>query len=387
LPVKLLIVGGESDDPDPIKTPEIGRLQDVAKKENVLNDVIFIGRKGRDQLRFYYNAADVFVSTPWYEPFGITPLEAMACRTPVIGSNVGGIKFTVINGKTGFLIPPKDPQALSEKLEKILTDNKKSAILSENAMKRVNDFFTWTTITDALHRVYEKVLYSQTSPLEEYEILIDTVNENFDSFLSTIKSSQQKLNLSVARASRVIASVFLKGGSMYICGNGGSAADAQHFAAELVGHFKINDRAPLPALSLTNDISVFTALGNDFSFDDIFARQIDAYGKKGDVLVAISTSGNSRNILNALQCANKKNMICIALTGKNGGKMIEHCDVSIIVPSDNTQRIQEIHTHLIHSLSELIELQVSEPKGTSLHPLIGLKNGRASHILKNNDEK
>ncbi|MFN3403070.1 MAG: glycosyltransferase [Cytophagaceae bacterium] len=112
LPVKLLIVGGESEIPDPSLTPEIGRLQKIAEEENISDRVIFTGRKKREELKHYYNAADIFISTPWYEPFGITPLEAMACGTPVIGSNVGGIKYSVEHGRTGFLVPPDDPEIL-----------------------------------------------------------------------------------------------------------------------------------------------------------------------------------------------------------------------------------------------------------------------------------
>src|SRR5690606_30079447 len=119
---QLIIVGGESEDPDPDLTPEIGRLCEIAEAEGVADLVHFIGRRGRELLKHYYGACDVFVTTPWYEPFGITPLEAMACGTPVVGSNVGGIKHTVVDGKTGFLVPPKDPAALAERLERLLLD-------------------------------------------------------------------------------------------------------------------------------------------------------------------------------------------------------------------------------------------------------------------------
>jgi glycosyltransferase involved in cell wall biosynthesis len=111
-PTRLLIVGGESEVPDPELTSEIGRLQAIAQELGVADQIIFVGRKGRDVLKYYYSAADVFVTTPWYEPFGITPLEAMACGTPVVGANVGGIKFTVRDRETGYLVPPNDPETL-----------------------------------------------------------------------------------------------------------------------------------------------------------------------------------------------------------------------------------------------------------------------------------
>jgi D-inositol-3-phosphate glycosyltransferase len=157
LPVKLVIVGGESDDPDPEKTPEIGRLQHVAAEEGVSDNVIFAGRAGRDMLKHYYNAADVFVTTPWYEPFGITPLESMACGTPVIGSNVGGIKYSVAHGKTGFLVPPNDPGILGERILQVLTDEKLAKQLSRTAIKHVNASFTWKTVTRQIASIYDAI--------------------------------------------------------------------------------------------------------------------------------------------------------------------------------------------------------------------------------------
>ncbi len=117
---RLLVVGGESETPDPHLTPEISRLQTIAQELGVAPRVSFVGRRGRDVLKYYYSAADVFVTTPWYEPFGITPIEAMACGTPVIGSNVGGIKFTVKDGETGYLVPPNEPELLAERLLHLL---------------------------------------------------------------------------------------------------------------------------------------------------------------------------------------------------------------------------------------------------------------------------
>lgn len=157
LPVKLMIVGGDSDEPDPVKTPEIGRLQQIAEEEGVSDKVIFAGRAGRDVLKNYYNAADLFITTPWYEPFGITPLESMACGTPVIGSNVGGIKFSVAHGKTGFLVPPNDPEILGERMFQVLTDEKLAKQLSRNAIRHVNASFTWKTVTKQIASIYDSV--------------------------------------------------------------------------------------------------------------------------------------------------------------------------------------------------------------------------------------
>lgn len=154
----LLVVGGESDLPDPQLTPEIGRLQQIAIEQNVYDMVTFTGRKTRSILKYYYAAADVFISTPWYEPFGITPLEAMACGTPVIGSNVGGIKYSVVDEHTGFLVPPRDPDMLADKICELLNNPTLHATLCKNAIKHVRHAFTWHTVASSIHQVYTKVL-------------------------------------------------------------------------------------------------------------------------------------------------------------------------------------------------------------------------------------
>lgn len=166
VPVRLLIVGGETDTPDPEFNPEIKRLQQVAKEAGVLSQVTFTGRKQRNVLRFYYAAADIFISTPWYEPFGITPLEAMASGTVVIGSNVGGIKYTVVDGQTGFLVPPKDPAALAARIKLLLSSDRLLDHMRKNALKRVNNLFTWEQVAFSCHGLYREI----TGEPEVYEI-------------------------------------------------------------------------------------------------------------------------------------------------------------------------------------------------------------------------
>lgn len=163
--VKLLIVGGESDEPDPKQTPEIGRLQQIATSLGVHNQVIFVGRKARSLLKYYYAAADIFISTPWYEPFGITPLEAMACGIPVIGSNVGGIKYSVADNKTGFLVPPHEPELLAEKINHLLSDARLYESMCRNAIKHVKNYFTWSKVATAVHQVYAGILTEKQKPV------------------------------------------------------------------------------------------------------------------------------------------------------------------------------------------------------------------------------
>lgn len=151
-----------------------------------------------------------------------------------------------------------------------------------------------------------------------------------------------------------LAEVFKKEGKLLIFGNGGSAADAQHLAGELINRFK-KERKPLPAIALTTDTSVITAISNDYDFSLIFVKQIEALGKKGDVALGISTSGKSPNVLKALHVAKEKGLYTVGLSGGDGGKMKDVCDLLILVPSKETPRIQEGHLLFLHILCELIE--------------------------------
>jgi D-sedoheptulose 7-phosphate isomerase len=148
--------------------------------------------------------------------------------------------------------------------------------------------------------------------------------------------------------------IYQKGGKILLAGNGGSAADAQHIAGELVSRFYF-DRPGLPALALTTDTSILTAIGNDYGYENLFSRQIEAYGEKGDLFIGISTSGNSKNIIRALDACRKKRIITVGLTGKSGGGIASLCDYCIQVPSTETPRIQETHILIGHIICAVIE--------------------------------
>jgi glycosyltransferase involved in cell wall biosynthesis len=160
-PIRFLIVGGESADPDPDTTPEIGALQALAQEQGVAEYLTFTGHRQSKELCHYYSAGDVAVTTPWYEPFGLTPLEAMACGRPVIGSAVGGIKFTVLDRETGFLVPPKDPHALADSLYRIISNDELRHKMGRNARRRVEEQFTWPTVARRTAALYEELLDNQ----------------------------------------------------------------------------------------------------------------------------------------------------------------------------------------------------------------------------------
>lgn len=502
---RLLVVGGESDKPNPAITPEIGRLQSIAKEEGVSDRVEFVGRRGRHEIKHYYNAADVFVSTPWYEPFGITPVEAMACGTPVIGSDVGGIKYTVKDGETGFLVPPDNPEALAERLAQVFQNPELLKKFSKCSLKRANDFFTWKIVAESIGDLYQEVLHEklvtlpevlriskgvkdrkQTSNISEatpgrstrnsppskglpagkavlqssghgntarktkqmqisrqtsapsatskrgatsgqagkgssgngkaqsppsagsrskaigsspgtnrstVETKADSIYaEAFTSLIDTLHKSYQSLGPKLVEAAHHLLACISQGSKVMVCGNGGSAADAQHFAGEFVGRFKYPKRAALPVLSLTADTAFLTGWSNDVGYDQIFSRQIQAFGNQGDVLFCISTSGRSKNLLSACRTAQQQGIHTIALLGKDGGDLVNLVDTAIVVPSSNTQRVQEVQILLLHLLTELVEeyIMSSEPGEESSLPAslsLPAKNWDSSISMQFQDSK
>lgn len=175
--VRLVIVGVDADDPDPASSPEISRMMMLARDEGVIDNICFAGRKQRHLLKYYFSAADIYITTPWYEPFGITPLESMACGTPVIGSDVGGIRFSVKDGETGYLIPPRNPGALAEKIAFMLANPILMKKMKIRAMQHVHQQFTWQRITETMHNLYktiiaEKPIGSQLISCNEQQTLL-----------------------------------------------------------------------------------------------------------------------------------------------------------------------------------------------------------------------
>jgi D-sedoheptulose 7-phosphate isomerase len=183
----------------------------------------------------------------------------------------------------------------------------------------------------------------------------ELINERFKEHLSVTSKTLIECQNQIIEVAKALTETLKSGKKILICGNGGSAADAQHFAAELVSSFsKDIKRRGLPAIALTTDSSILTAFSNDFGFEGVFARQVNALGSDGDCLVALSTSGNSKNCLLALEEAKSKKMKTVSFLGQ-GGKMKNQSDYSICIPSSNTQNIQEMHIVAYHIISELIE--------------------------------
>jgi D-inositol-3-phosphate glycosyltransferase len=356
---RLIVVGGEPNvdgaNAERRESAELARLRSVAEEEGVADRVTFAGPVGRDRLKYYYGAADVFVTTPWYEPFGITPLEAMACGTPVVGSNVGGIKFTVRDGECGYLVAPNQPDMLAERLAHLYRHPRLVSVFRRQAVNRANDLFTWRNVTNEMAALYERLASSGAMHGPEDADELVAIDRSFDAAIAALEESKRLLGPAVLRAAEEIAEALGRGGKLLICGNGGSAAESQHLAAEFVGRFKRPDRTGLAAVSLTADTAVLTAWANDAQFEEVFARQVEALGRPGDVLVAMSTTGTSRNLVRAIEAARERGMRSVTFLGRDGGQCRKLSDVPVVVPVTDTQRIQEVQLLVLHTLCELVE--------------------------------
>jgi len=179
----------------------------------------------------------------------------------------------------------------------------------------------------------------------------------FNEHLKISRTTMESIGNSLEIAANLCIESLKSGGKILIFGNGGSAADAQHIAAELVGRYKI-ERKGLPAIALTTDTSVLTSIGNDFGYNHVFDRQVEALANEDDVVIGISTSGSSANVINGLQAGKELGCKLIGLSGKGGGEMSALCDVNLLVPSENTPRIQEMHIVIGHTICHLIEKNV-----------------------------
>jgi len=186
----------------------------------------------------------------------------------------------------------------------------------------------------------------------------DDIKTQFDKNIKLHQTVKEELSPKIAQAAGLIIEAYQKSNKLLLCGNGGSAADAQHIAAELVGRFK-KERRGLAAIALTTDTSIMTAVANDYWYDLLFARQVEALGEKGDVLIGISTSGNSVNIIRAVETAKFKGLKTIGFLGSDGGKLKDLVDLSLVVPSQDSDRTQEVHILIGHIICHLIDLKIT----------------------------
>lgn len=205
---------------------------------------------------------------------------------------------------------------------------------------------------------YDKIILILFALKERTLLMISKIKDTFlyqSNFLSSLLESD--LANHIEDSCNILIKSLKMGNKILIAGNGGSAADAQHFAAELVGRF-MKERKGLPAIALTTDTSILTSVANDYSYENVFRRQVEAIGKEGDVFIGFSTSGNSKSVLNAVIKAKETGMVTIGFLGKDGGKMLPFCDETVLIPNNVTARVQEVHEMVIHLMCEEIENRI-----------------------------
>lgn len=348
--IRLIIVGGASEQPDPVKEPEMARLIQIAKEEEVSSRIIFAGQKKRDMLKYYYAAADVFITTPWYEPFGITPLEAMACGTPVIGSGVGGIKYSVLHGKTGYLVPPKEPAQLAETIRHFLDRPAEIAEMGKNAIRHVSNHFTWNQIALSIHRTYQEVLQPYYSSDENKARKLSLIENAFERTMETFKTTKQLLTIPIINVSHLICTCLYNQKKILICGNKKNSMQSRHFAADLKQKLKRHPLKDILILSLTDDAET-----DGGPLPDNLLRKVNTLGRRGDILLWIGGGKTSRHMIRVIKLARKKGLTCITLTGGRETGIEDLVQVNLNIPSFNEQHIEELNIHILHTLGDLVQ--------------------------------
>ena len=346
---ELVVVGGPpaqhlEDD------PEARRLRALAEDLGVGDRLVLTGQWPHADVPAVYRSADVVLAVPWYEPFGITPLEAAACGRPLVGAAVGGLLDSVEDGVTGILVPPRDVPALTAAVRRLLDDPTAAARMGERARARAVERFDWSVVAARTEEVLEAAVRGSAAPqpgglpwLDEHALEVQ------DGLRSLARQAQ------VLRSwGEWLATTLVGGGRLLAAGNGGSAAEAQHLTAELVGRW-LEDRRPLSAISLCAETSSLTAILNDYGPDEVFARQVEAHGRPGDVLVLLSTSGTSSNVLHAAKRGLDAGLRVWAMTGRGPNPLAALAHETVVVDAPSTAAVQEVQLVAIHALCAALD--------------------------------
>ena len=361
LPHAELIVAGGPDRSRLHRDPEVRRLHRLAEEEGVADRVEQRGRMGRAEVAALLRSADAAVCVPWYEPFGIVPLEAMACGVPVVASAVGGMIDTVVDGVTGLHVPPRDPERLAQALSGLLADRRHARELGGAGIERARRLYDWDRIAAATLDVYARVarrrrVRRRGAALGRFQ-LPPTSAEHLGSLTDALSGFQGELERVGSWGER-LATRLRQGGRLLAAGNGGSAAQAQHLTAELVGRFHL-ERQPLSAICLHGDVSSLTAIANDYGLEEAFARQVRAHARPGDVLICLSTSGRSPNVVAAADAANRMGVDSWALTGPAPNPLADVCDEAVCLGPPSPATVQELHLVAIHLLCGAVERELA----------------------------
>ncbi len=318
---------------------------DAARAAGVADRVRLHGRVSQADMPAVMRTADVVVCAPWYEPFGIVPLEAMASGVPVVASAVGGLTDSVVDGVTGILVPPRDPAAIADALEGLLADPARRRRLGRAGRDRMEHGYAWSTVAARTAEAYRAAIQAAApDDLPADPTVVDAHLDALAPVLADLRTRAPRLT----KWGREMADRMSHGARLLAAGNGGSAAEAQHLTSELVGRFD-GDRRPFSAIALHSESSAVTAIGNDYGFDEVFARQVHAHARSGDIVVLLSTSGRSQNLLRAAAAARAAGATTWAMTGPGPNPLVEACDEHIALdgPSANVQEAQLVAVHAI----------------------------------------
>lgn len=354
-----IIGGGEQKSLE--NDPEAVRLKKIAADLGVSDRVIFRGQVPREEVPSILRSADIVACTPWYEPFGIVPLEAMACGVPVLAAKVGGLADTVVDDATGIHVPPQDPAAIAAAAAEILQDPARIALMGAHGVRRARSLYSWPVVAKSTEAAYQSLIKG-TSMLSASSASHADIAAHLDGVSTAVSSLRNQSGL-LARWGRELASTLGAGGKLFTAGNGGSAAEAQHLSAELVGRFQ-DERPAYSAIALHTDSSAVTAISNDYGYEHVFARQLEGHARKGDVLLLLSTSGNSPNLLRAAETATKKGLRVWALTGPGPNPLAELCDEAIMIDAESPN-VQEAHLMAVHSICRVFDAEVAHAAQTS----------------------
>ncbi|HEY4279643.1 MAG TPA: glycosyltransferase [Conexibacter sp.] len=411
---ELVVAGGPPRD-GLASDPEARRLMQLAREHGVADRVTLLGRMPRAEAAALLRSADAVVCVPWYEPFGIVPLEAMACGAPVVAAAVGGLIDTVVDGVTGVHVPPRDPERLAEALQALLDDPERRAAYGQAGVERARRRYGWPRIAAATLDVYARVIErsgdsartgararasraaagsrSGSGSGAARRPVVPSGHDHHAALIDALAQLRNEID-TLEEWGELLADRLAAGGRLLAVGNGGSAAQAQHLTAELVGRFLL-ERRPLSAICLHGDTSSLTAIGNDYGAQEAFARQVIAHGRPGDVLVALSTSGASENVVRAAQAARELGMTTWALTGTAGGPLADVCDRTLRLGGATAATTQELHLVAIHILCGAVdrELALRDPapsasgqprrRPVALYDETSLANGRSGYGTAN----
>ena len=384
LPAAELVVAGGPDAHDLPSDAEAVRLQHLAGELGVADRLRMVGRVAPGDLPGVLAASDVLLATPWYEPFGIAVLEAMAAGLPVVASAVGGMLDTVRDGVTGRLVPVDetghlDPVALADAVRDVVDEPATAARMGAAGREVARQRYDWARVAAATEAAYDLVLGNlrdvtgRDPGTDDAAVrrparrrtrqttrawLREHVGE-LEGVLVALEAQGDRLD----RWGRQLVDVVDAGGRLIVAGNGGSAAEAQHLTAELVGRFT-GERRPLSAIALHAETSTLTAVLNDYGAEEVYARQVEAHGREGDVLLLLSASGRSPNVLRAAERARDIGMRVWALTNDGPSPLRDVADEVVAIPGPSTSAVQEGHLMAVHALCVAVEVHLPVARET-----------------------